>query len=153
MKTTYVSWFLRSAGVLLLATGGAKLVSVPHDAEVFQYADPLLFVPFSILFLGAGLVEVAVGVCCFSKALENFALYAVATVSTLIAVYRIGLWWIDYTKPCTCLGNLSDALHLSPQTADNAMVLTLIFLLAGSYAALALKLGKSTDRAGASAVG
>jgi hypothetical protein len=37
---------------------------------------------------------------------------------------------------CPCLGNLTDALHITPQTADTAMKIILTYLLIGSYASL-----------------
>ena len=49
---------------------------------------------------------------------------------------RFGLWWMGWHKPCNCLGNLTDALHLSPQTADNIMKVVLAYLLIGSYGLL-----------------
>jgi hypothetical protein len=51
-------------------------------------------------------------------------------------VYRLGLWWMDWHRPCNCLGNLTDALHISPQAADNVMKVLLAYLLIGSYALL-----------------
>ena len=52
--------------------------------------------------------------------------------------YRIGLWWIGWQKPCSCLGNLTDALHISPQVADNVMKGLLAFMLIGSVSLLIL---------------
>jgi hypothetical protein len=40
---------------------------------------------------------------------------------------------MNWHRPCNCLGNLTDALHISPQTADNIMKLLLAYLLIGSY--------------------
>jgi hypothetical protein len=34
------------------------------------------------------------------------------------------------------MGNLTDALHISPQVADTAIKIILVYLLLGSYAAL-----------------
>jgi hypothetical protein len=43
---------------------------------------------------------------------------------------------MGYHKPCNCLGNLTDALHIPLQTADTAMKIVLGYLLIGSYAIL-----------------
>ena len=40
------------------------------------------------------------------------------------------------TAHCDVLGNLTDALHISPQTADTAMKIILGYLLVGSYGLL-----------------
>ena len=60
----------------------------------------------------------------------------VVWLATSFLVYRIGLVWVGYKKPCPCLGNLTDALHIPPQTADTAMKIILAYLLIGSYATL-----------------
>jgi hypothetical protein len=39
-------------------------------------------------------------------------------------------------KPCKCLGNLTDAIHIPPQTAESVMKITLAYLLVGSYVTL-----------------
>jgi hypothetical protein len=59
-----------------------------------------------------------------------------AWLSTSFLIYRFGLVWAGYHKPCPCLGNLTDALHIPPQTADTAMKIILAYLLIGSYATL-----------------
>ncbi|MBI3849679.1 MAG: hypothetical protein HY298_05230 [Verrucomicrobia bacterium] len=41
-----------------------------------------------------------------------------------------------FVRADTCLGHLTDALHMSPQTADELMKVILAYLLIGSYALL-----------------
>lgn len=83
-----------------------------------------------------GLLEIAVAsVCLFSKQ-PVVALGLTAWLSTNFVLYRLGLWWMDWKSPCGCLGNLTDALHISPQTADNIMKVLLAYLLIGSYGLL-----------------
>jgi hypothetical protein len=60
----------------------------------------------------------------------------VAWMSTNFVVYRLGLWWLNWKSPCSCLGNLTAALHISPQAADNIMKVLLACLLIGSYGLL-----------------
>lgn len=65
-----------------------------------------------------------------------------AWISSDFVVYRVGLWWMNWHRPCNCLcnclDNRTDALHISPQTADNIKNLILAYLLIGSYALLFL---------------
>jgi len=74
-------------------------------------------------------------VCFFSRWLELKA-GLLAWLATSFLFYRLGLIWVGYHKPCSCLGNLTDALHIAPQTADTAMKIVLAYLLIGSYATL-----------------
>ena len=43
---------------------------------------------------------------------------------------------MGWHKPCGCLGNLTDALGISPETADTVAKVLLAYLLIGSYALL-----------------
>ena len=59
-----------------------------------------------------------------------------AWLGTIILGYRIGLLWIRYNKPCSCMGSLTDALHIKPETADTIMKIVLAYLLILSYGTL-----------------
>jgi hypothetical protein len=83
-----------------------------------------------------GVLELTVaGVCLFGKA-QVFAMAIVAWLATSFLIYRIGLVLVGYHKPCSCLGNLTDALHIPPQIADTVMKIILAYLLIGSYGTL-----------------
>jgi hypothetical protein len=133
---TVVRLFVYSAGMILLLTAGAKIMSsIGHEA-IFQTFDPLTGLQFRNLFRFVGAIEVAVALTClFSKRIW-FPVGLVAWLSTAFIAYRFGLIWVGYHKPCSCLGNLTDALHISPETADIAMKIILGYLLVGSYTTL-----------------
>jgi hypothetical protein len=57
-------------------------------------------------------------------------------LATSFVVYRLGLLWVGYHKPCGCLGSLTEALYLSPEAADASMKVVLAYLVVGSYATL-----------------
>jgi len=137
-KIHIVRCFTISAGVLLLATAVAKLISANGTTRILHATDPILSIPFGDVFWIVGGVEfICAATCLLSRRL---ALQAglVACLATNFAIYRIGLLWIGYQRPCSCLGNLTDALHISPQKADEAMKIILGYLLLGSYGALIL---------------
>ena len=60
----------------------------------------------------------------------------VAWVATNFVAYRLGLWLVDWHRPCVCLGSVTDALRISPQAADNIIKVVLAYLLIGSYTIL-----------------
>jgi methylamine utilization protein MauE len=131
-----VSIFIFFSGVLLFLTAIAKLISAGGGVRILQEHDPILSLTFRCVFLIVGLFELAVAlVCLFGKRIELQA-GLIALLATNFAVYRLGLIWIGYHRPCKCLGNLTDALHIPPQTADTAMKIILAYLLIGSYATL-----------------
>jgi hypothetical protein len=128
--------FLYSTGAILLLTALAKLISSFGHESIFQTRDPLIALPFRNLFLIASGIELAVAVICLFSKRISLAAGFVAWLATSLGAYRLGLWKIGWHKPCNCLGSLTDAIHISPQTADAAMKIILAYLLVGSYATL-----------------
>jgi hypothetical protein len=125
-----------SAGVVFGLTSFAKLWTSFGDVKLLAVADPIVGVSFKHLMLVVAIAELAIaGVCLFTKA-HRMATMLVAWIATNFLVYRIGLWWMGWKKPCGCLGNLTDDLHISPHTADIIIKVLLAYLLIGSYGLL-----------------
>ena len=125
--------FIQSSAVVFAITGAAKVWSVFGGMRVLAATEPLTGLTFGRLLLVAGIVELMAAALCV---MHGSALLRVCVVSWLagsFAVYRIGLWTLGWHGPCPCLGNLTDALHISPATADNLMKGVLAYLLVGSY--------------------
>ncbi len=132
--------FLKTAAVLLLVTGVAKLATPLGGTRVLAVADPILGLSFGKLLPLVGAAEIAVAVACLSSRLgTRLKLGLVAWMAANFLVYRIGLWAVGWHHPCSCMGSLAGALHLSDQTADNAMRIALAYLLTGSCACLMLR--------------
>jgi hypothetical protein len=134
MKTARL--FIYSAGVLLLLTAVAKFISSFGHGTILQVRDPLVGLQFRDLFRIVGGIEVVVALVCILSKRIWFPAGLVAWLATSFMAYRLNLSLIGYYKPCSCLGNLTDALHISPQTADTAMKIVLGYLLIGSYGTL-----------------
>ena len=128
----WVRWFVRSAGVVLLVTGLAKLWSAMGEARVLGVRDPLFGLTFRQLMLGVGLVELLVAGVCLVGRRERLSCVLVGWLSGNVALYRLGLWWMGWKRPCGCLGHLTDALGVSPTAADVVMKFVLGYLLVGA---------------------
>ena len=128
--------FILSAGAILAITGIAKIWSGLGNSKLLAVVDPIIGIKFGTLMLLVGVAEIAIALVCFFSKRQTLALGLVAWMSTNFVVYRLGLWWMDWKKPCSCLGNFTDALHISPQTADNIMKVLLAYLLIGSFGLL-----------------
>lgn len=131
-----LNWFTPSAAAILIVTGAAKVWTAFGGVGILTVADPIVGIPFKHLMLGVGLVEIAVALVCCLGNRQMSALPLLAWLSTSFVVYRLGLWWMGWHRPCNCLGNFTDALHISPQVADNIMKVVLAYLLIGSYGLL-----------------
>ena len=129
-------WFVLSAGGVLLITGLAKIVSAFGKAKVLQNTDPVFGISFAYLMLSVGILELAVSGVCLLTRKQSLGLGLTAWLSTCFLAYRGGLWYLGWQRPCSCLGNLTDTLHISPHVADVAMKIVLAYLLVGSYGGL-----------------
>jgi len=136
MQSKDAYWFPRSAGILLTITALAKLVSAFGTAEILHRYDPVLRLSYQWVFCLAATAELVVAGICFSRKNLQIKTGAVAWLATLFLLYRLGLRWANYPAPCKCLGNLTDALHISPELADGIAKVILAYLLVGSYAIL-----------------
>lgn len=131
-----VEVFVHSAGTILIATSIAKIVASTGGQNILITFDPITHLHFRDEFIAAGTIEMLIGsLCLFAERLVTNALL-VAWLATSFLVYRFGLVWVGWHKPCSCLGNFTDALHIPPHTADTAMKIILAYLLIGSYATL-----------------
>ena len=133
---TVVRCFIYSAGALLLITAAGKLVSAGGHARILENSDPILRLSFRRVFELVGGLECIVALFCLFGRQPKLKAGLLAWLSTCFLAYRLGLSLVGYHRPCSCLGNLTDALHIPPQTADLAMKIILVYLLVGSYATL-----------------
>ena len=128
--------FLRAAALIFAITAAVKLLGGALGAEgLLRENDPLFGLRFVSLIQIAAVLELGVALVCLLRPVIE-GLVAVAWLSADVLAYRIGLWWTGWQKPCACLGNLTDALHISPQVADNVMKGLLAFMLIGSVSLL-----------------
>ena len=131
--------FILSAGAVLITTAVAKVWSALGNSKFLEVVDPIVGIKFGHLMLAVGLAELVTALVCFFSKRQTLALALVAWISTNFVGYRLGLWWLDWHRPGSCLGNLTDALHISPHVANNFMKAVLGYLLVGSYGLLAWK--------------
>ncbi len=129
MQSKFAHLFLCLAGIVLLAAAVAKLVSSFGSAKILQNPDPVIGLAFRNVFRVVGAMELAIALACLFGRRIKLRAGLVAWLATTIFAYRFDLVWIGYQKPCSCLGNLTDALHM-------AMKIILAYLLVGSYATL-----------------
>jgi hypothetical protein len=128
--------YLQSLAVVLSLTASAKLASSFGSVGILKYPDPIFSIPFRNLLQITGIIELVVALICLYGKNTKVRSGLVAWLATNFLAYRFGLVLIGYHKPCPCLGNFTDVLHIPAQTADTAMKIILAYLLLGSYATL-----------------
>jgi len=122
--------------MILLLTSLAKIISGFGNARILQLPDPLLGMTYRYVLMGVGAIELVIAAVCFSPMRVGLKAGLVSWLATGFVFYRFGAWWVGYNKPCKCMGNLTDALHISPEITEAAMKIILAYLLIGSYAIL-----------------
>ncbi len=137
--------FCLSVAITLTVVAFAKLWSISGDSRLLVEYDPILGMRFDDLMLMAAVMELCIAAICAFRSTKS-GLISVVWLSTVILCYRVGLWWIGWQKPCSCLGNLTDALHISPQLADNVMKGLLAFMFVGSVSLLFMQWRESRSR-------
>jgi hypothetical protein len=136
MRFFFKKAFIFSAGLLLLVTAMAKFISASGSAKILITIDPIFAISFRYVLVLVGICELVIVIVCFFGKRLGLQAGLVAWLATSFLAYRFCLVWLGYHKPCSCLGNLTDALSIPPQIADNAMKFILAYLLIGSYASL-----------------
>lgn len=131
-----VLFFVYSSATLLGITAIAKILSAGGDAHILLVQDPVLLMPYRYLFYIVGTCELFVAFHCVFGTRSGLKVALLAGLSTSLLAYRVGVWWLGFKKPCPCLGNLTDALHISPEGAGIMMKIVLAYLLFGSYLSL-----------------
>jgi hypothetical protein len=127
--------FIVSAWILLMVTGLAKFITAFGSAHVLVYPEPISGIKFRTVFFTVGLLELAIAFFCFFGKRVDIQTGVLVWLSTIFVLYRLSLSWLGQ-KPCHCLGNLTEALHIPSHTADTVMKIVLAYILLGSYAVL-----------------
>jgi hypothetical protein len=133
------SLFIYSAGILLLATALAKLISVFGRSEILDVEDPLFGFSYRYVMLIVGFLELSVSLLCLLAPKTRLSLNLVIWLATTFLVYRFGNIIIGYKHLCPCLGYFYDAIHLSPRIADLLAEMILAYLLTGGYGLLVMQ--------------
>lgn len=129
--------FVISAGLILTVTGLVKLYGSFSGTRLLAEVHPIFGATIGRTMLLTGLVEIAVALLCFCGKRSPLPVVIVAWLSGCFWVYRLGLSWMGWHRPCGCLGTLTDSLGLPPELVDVLMKVVAIYLLFGSYAFLA----------------
>ena len=128
MRDKLTKYFVRSAGVIFLITGAAKVYTAMGDTELLKYEEPVLFLSFRQLFFVSGVIELVLARWCLVKT-APFMVGWIGWMALAITAYRVALWSANWRRPCNCLGSLTDSLRISPAAADMGMKVVLAYLL------------------------
>jgi hypothetical protein len=125
--------FTLSASVVLALTGLAKIYSGFGKAHLLEVADPIFGTAFRVTMVSTGSLELVVAVVCLLDTRLSAAPALVTLLGSSFLIYRAGLHWTGWHKPCNCLGTLTDSIGLSPDIADFLLKTISAYLFVGGY--------------------
>ena len=135
MQPKWIHTFIHTGGGLLLAHALTQFVTVATDEQILAMPDPLLDIPLRYAVILTGVLELAMAlVCLFGKKIElQCGLLAWATTNW--TVYRLGILFTGGNIQYTCMGCLTDPLHLFSGPMEVVQQWVPVCLLVGAYAA------------------
>jgi len=131
-----IKLFIYSAGAILLFAALERFLVAAGQVPVLALPEPVMGSPLHYAVLLVGMFELAVALICFFGRQTGLQLGWLAWLATNYAVYRIGLFMMHCHQQATCIGSLTDPLHLSGGVTGFMLGLFPIYLLLGSYAAM-----------------
>ena len=135
MEPRWIKPFVYSAGGILLAAALIRFVIAAGDAPVLIMPEPILGIPIRYAVLGVGVIEAIVALYCLFGRQIALQVSWLTWLSTVYMVFRVSLLFVRVHPQATCIGSLTDPLHLARGTLGLIMAWTLLYLLLGSYVA------------------
>jgi hypothetical protein len=129
----FADWFYSTVAIFLLLTAAFKLIGVLQESSFLAAADPLVpFLTVRQMTFSAGLIELGVAYALWRHRTAVWAPWLILWLVGLFAVYRLGLWSIDFRGHCSCLGHLFDWLPNVNAWADRLMLASLAVMAVGT---------------------
>ena len=137
MPSKSIQYFHYSAGALLLAMAAALFFSSRVGATIILPPDPFFAVSLKHLFWILSGLCLAVGLFTLAGKPRFMWVMVIAGLATVLLAYRLGCLWHGVHGLRGYLGSFSDAFGVSAATAEVMAEVTLVYLVLGSYFALA----------------
>ena len=131
-----IKFFIYSAGGILLAAALTRFLVAAGNAPALALPEPMLGIPLRYAVLLVGGFELAVALICLFGRRIGLQIGWLAWLATNYMVYRIGLLTMHCHPQATCIGSLTDQLHLARGTMGIIVGIMPLYLLLGSYAAV-----------------
>ena len=135
--STISRFFILTAGALLLGAGLTRFLILIGNVPQLHRPDPLLGISLQVGVLVAGAAELVVALVCLFGSRTGLQAMLVGWLALNYVVFRIGLYSSGIHPEWTCLGLLTDPLHLARGTTGFGLSYVVpSYLLLGSFAAL-----------------
>jgi DNA-directed RNA polymerase subunit RPC12/RpoP len=131
----WVRFFIITAGIILLAAAAIRFLIATGHAQVLALPEPLLGVPLRDAVIGVGAFELIVALICLFGRRLGLQIGWLVWLATSYIVACIGLLAMHCHPQGTCIGGLTDPLHIHHGTLGYLFELIPVILVLGSYVA------------------
>ena len=132
-----------SVSCILFFTAGTKILSLYANLPRLSAQNPLFwYLSNRQVILLATTFEATTIATILLSTNRALRLGLILWLSTLFLVYRFGLWWIHANTPCSCFGDITTWIGLTPSEADTVSKVVLVYLLGGSLGLLGASVRK-----------
>lgn len=120
---------VRTVGLCFMLTGGMKFVTLFSNVGILDSSDPVFNIPFRYVLASVGTLEIVVAALMLARPGAPRCLISGWSLAASIATYRIALYYMEYQKPCNCLGSITEIFKISERSADNIAIAILAYIV------------------------
>lgn len=138
--------FVLSGGAILAFIGGGFVLEFFEKNQSLDITDPAFGIPFRFVTLLFGLLQlVASGFCLFTTR-RTLSIWLVLWVVNSLLIYRLGMWWMNWSHPHAVVSPLAERFYLSVVMADTVMAVAAAYLSVGAgWTLLSLRLARRAE--------
>jgi len=136
MYTSWIQAFVKSAGIILLTAASERLLIAIGSAQYLSLPDAALGIPLRYAILTVGGIELLVALICLFNKRVHLQIAWLSWLATDFVVFRAGLLWMNCHPQATCIGPLTDPLHLARGAWGLILTILSVYVVLGSYLGL-----------------
>lgn len=122
--------YIYTSAVILLVASFSKIVSYFEKQKFLFEPNPVFaFISNRNLLISAAVLEILVILILILNKCVRSRILSIFWLSCLFAVYRLGLWWLDVTESCACVGYLGQWFKLKKETVATMSWCLFLYLL------------------------
>lgn len=144
--TALAEIFVISAVAILCLAAIAKVISVLGDTRILDATDPVFGVSYRNVMLVTGVVELATAMSVLFYLKGNWRFYCLLWLACLFGAYRLSLYLLGASTPCSCLGTIGSSLGIPGNLVQRLADWMFYYLLAGSLAAVMCRTKSSSNQ-------
>lgn len=129
--------FFRSASVLLVLTGLAKLLSISESSRILAAETWLFGLTYRELMVIGGVIELATAVLLLKRQLGPARSMLLLWLACNFLLFRLVSFLTD-SRPCPCLGSFAGQLGLDNRSVEWFLRFLIAYFVAGSSAMLVI---------------